>query len=142
MILINVSHIFQLKEENTRLKQENDNIRALLEQQGTDNDKTKQLLTETTENNVKEFELDIANKKIVELEEALDKLTIKNGQDLALETSKWEAMEKKLQRYETELENAYKQINEFEKGIGEQNCSEPGKLKVIMNILFIKGFLI
>lgn len=78
----------------------------------------------------------------MELEEELDKLTIKNAQELALESCKWEAMEKKLQRYETELENAYKQINEFEKGIGEQNCSEPGKLKVIINILFIKGLLI
>ncbi|XP_066249074.1 optineurin-like isoform X2 [Euwallacea similis] len=150
--------IATLKEEVTTLKQENKKLEASLQSK----------LCQTTENNLKEFELDIANRKIKDLEEAMQKLTVFSGEkqetliakealeqlqesnrvalvkleeeqrlrvksqealmDLQIELGQIKArnettdpsqlrgMEEKLQRYEEELEKAYKKIALLEKG--------------------------
>ncbi|CAG9764900.1 unnamed protein product [Ceutorhynchus assimilis] len=108
-----------LKEENATIKQENENLRYNLQVQQTEHDKTKKLLTDTSENNLKEFQLDMANKKIKELEEELKKLNSTIAENQA--SYNWKAMDEKLQRYENELEQAYKKLREMEKGTEEQD---------------------
>ncbi|XP_066155004.1 optineurin-like isoform X2 [Euwallacea fornicatus] len=167
--------ITTLKEEVASLKQENKKLEASL--QGK--------LCQTTENNLREFELDIANRKIKDLEEAMQKFTVSSDEkqetlktkealnqlqersraalvkleeeqrlrvkseealmDLQIQLgqikAKNESMdpsqltrtEEKLQRYEKELENAYKKIAQLEKG----NEAEKRELEVTKENLLV-----
>ncbi|XP_050294408.1 optineurin-like isoform X2 [Anthonomus grandis grandis] len=104
-----------LKEENNALKQQ----------------------IETSQKEIKTAQLESANKKIMDLEESLEKLSLQKDECLAEGAREVEMLREKLERYEKELENAYKKIRGLEKSMEEHSDVDSERLKLIEEKLLL-----